>query len=77
MKFRLLLSFIVLFSLGLLATPTSAAGFTDIGDTHRAKDEIYFLSTGQIVNGSNGYFYPDREVTRAEAAAMIGRSIES
>lgn len=75
MKFRLLLSFIVLFSLGLLATPTSAAGFTDIGDTHRAKDEIYFLSTGQIANGSNGYFYPDREVTRAEAAAMIGRSL--
>jgi N-acetylmuramoyl-L-alanine amidase len=77
MKLRILLSFGVILFLGMFASSVSAAGFKDIGDTHRAKDEIYFLSEGNIVNGSSdGSFYPDKEVTRAEAAAMIGRALQ-
>jgi N-acetylmuramoyl-L-alanine amidase len=76
MKLRLLLSLVVLLVFGCFSSSASAASFTDIGTTHRAKDEVYFLAIGNIVNGSNGYFYPDRKVTRAEAAAMIGRSIQ-
>ncbi|MFL8936307.1 N-acetylmuramoyl-L-alanine amidase [Rossellomorea oryzaecorticis] len=77
MKFRLLLSLVFFLGLGLFASSVSAATFSDIGNTHRAKAEVYFLSTGNIVKGSNdGYFYPDNLVTRAEAAAMIGRSLQ-
>jgi N-acetylmuramoyl-L-alanine amidase len=48
--------------------------FKDVGDSHRAKKEIYYLAEGKIINGdSKGYFQPDRAVTRAEATAMIGR----
>lgn len=51
--------------------------FLDIGTSHRAQKEIYYLAAGEIANGSlDGRFYPDRYVTRAEAAAMIGRSLD-
>ena len=74
------------FVLGVLAfllmlsfnqTNTNAAGtFADVGDLHRAKEEIYYLSQGKIVSGdANGYFRPSRQVTRGEAAAMIGRAL--
>ncbi|WP_257475177.1 N-acetylmuramoyl-L-alanine amidase [Bacillus sp. MCCB 382] len=56
---------------------TYASTFPDVGDSHRAKDEIYYLATGKIANGDqNGYFHPDKQVTRAEAAALIGRAIQ-
>jgi N-acetylmuramoyl-L-alanine amidase len=50
--------------------------FSDIGETHRAAKEIMYLSAGKIANGDpSGKFFPDRLVTRAEAAAMIGRTL--
>lgn len=50
--------------------------FKDIGDTHRAKDEIAYLVDKGIVNGyGKGEFRPSRQVTRAEAAAMLGRAL--
>ncbi|RDI39982.1 N-acetylmuramoyl-L-alanine amidase [Falsibacillus pallidus] len=59
------------------AAPAGAQTFVDVGDSHRAKMEINYLATGQIVNGSlDGHFYPDKQVTRAEAAAMIGRTLQ-
>ncbi|RLQ96895.1 hypothetical protein D9X91_06980 [Falsibacillus albus] len=61
----------------MFSTQAGAATFSDVGDTHRAKDEIYYLATGKIANGEkDGHFYPDRQVTRAEAAAMIGRTLQ-
>ncbi|MGG3160595.1 N-acetylmuramoyl-L-alanine amidase [Geobacillus stearothermophilus] len=54
----------------------AAPYFYDVGTTHRAKDEIYYLAEGKIVLGSlSGYFYPANYVTRAEAAAIIGRTL--
>ena len=49
--------------------------YSDISSSHRAYKEIMYLSQGEIVLGSNNYYYPNREVTRAEAAAMLGRAL--
>lgn len=70
----------VIFCLIMSVIPSVHAAsitFNDIGDTHRAKDEIYYLAEGKIVTGTtDGNYQPDRNVTRAEAAAMIGRAIQ-
>lgn len=51
--------------------------FTDIGSTHRAQAEIYYLVDQGVVSGiSSTLFAPDREVTRGEAAAMLGRALK-
>lgn len=50
--------------------------FTDVGTTHRAQEEIYYLNDKGIVNGvTSTRFAPDNNVTRAEAAIMLGRAI--
>lgn len=77
-KFWLFSLFAALFiGLGL---PTSQAfastNFSDIGDTYRAKNEIYYLVEGGIANGiSTTAFSPSTEVTRGQAAAMLGRAL--
>jgi N-acetylmuramoyl-L-alanine amidase len=73
--------FVFVILLALMFLPFSetnseaAESFGDVGTSHRAYKEINYLSQGNIVTGSNGYFYPNREVTRAEAAAMLGRAL--
>ena len=50
--------------------------FSDVGTTHRAQAEIYYLVQGGIVSGvTTTQYAPDRLVTRAEAAALLGRSL--
>ncbi|MDX1806161.1 MAG: N-acetylmuramoyl-L-alanine amidase [Paenisporosarcina sp.] len=50
--------------------------FSDVGTTHRAQAEIYYLVKGGIAGGvSSSQFVPDKQVTRGEAAAMIGRAL--
>ncbi|MDF0726040.1 N-acetylmuramoyl-L-alanine amidase [Cytobacillus sp. S13-E01] len=53
----------------------SVPSFIDLPANHRVYTEVTYLASGKIVSGSNGYFLPDRFVTRAEAAAMFGRSL--
>lgn len=54
----------------------AAGTFVDVGTTHRAQLEINYLAEGGIVTGDNaGKYNPDKVVTRAEAAAMIGRAV--
>lgn len=54
----------------------AATTFDDVGTTYRAAKEIYFLAEGKIVYGDlSGNFAIDKVVTRAEAAAMIGRAL--
>lgn len=53
----------------------AAVSFYDLDNTHRAYPEVSYLAGGNIVNGTGGYFYPNREVTRAEAATMLGRAL--
>ncbi|WP_083256197.1 family 10 glycosylhydrolase [Domibacillus iocasae] len=54
----------------------SAGLFYDLPAAHRAYKEIAYLAQGAIATGDeNRYFHPGKSVTRAEAAAMIGRSL--
>jgi N-acetylmuramoyl-L-alanine amidase len=79
MRKGVFVAFCLLLVVGLIipASHTSAASyFYDVGTTHRAAKEIYYLAKGKIVQGSlSGYFYPYKNVTRAEAAAIIGRTL--
>ena len=60
---------------GITDLPTPGL-FNDISSKHRAYKEITYLAQGDIVSGdTNGYYNPDRQVTRTEAMAMIGRSL--
>ncbi|WP_050615945.1 family 10 glycosylhydrolase [Bacillus testis] len=50
--------------------------FKDISSLHRAYKEIAYLTKGNIIYGDEkGYFNPSQQVTRADAAAMIGRTL--
>lgn len=53
-----------------------ALRFGDLTSSYRAYKEISYLSVGKIVQGDKGRFMPDKQVTRAEAAAMIGRTLQ-
>lgn len=54
----------------------AAANFTDVGTTHRAQAEIYYLVEGGITSGvSDTRFLPEQQVTRDQAAAMLGRTL--
>jgi len=72
-----LLAFILVVSIFAPMKSTSAnTSFSDVGTTHRAQAEIYYLVQGGIANGvSSTQFAPDKHVTRGEAAAMIGRAL--
>ncbi|MFC5604834.1 N-acetylmuramoyl-L-alanine amidase [Sporosarcina koreensis] len=74
-----LLSFLMIFSFDLF-TPKSASaasGFVDIPATHRAYKEISYLQQGNITTSDIvGKFDPDAPMTRAHAAAMIGKAIQ-
>ena len=70
--FSLLVTLVTPFGQATKASTT----FTDIGSTHRAQAEIYYLVDKGVANGiSSTLFAPDREVTRGEAAAMLGRAL--
>lgn len=74
-----LLSFLLIFSFELFTIkPASAAsGFVDIKSTHRAYKEITYLQQGNITTSDIFNLYePDAPMTRAHAAAMIGRAIQ-
>ncbi|WP_366161357.1 N-acetylmuramoyl-L-alanine amidase [Bacillus infantis] len=68
---------LALMMLPFFGTTSEAAGsFKDVGADYRAYKEIMYLAQGNIVTGSSdGYFSPNKEVTRAEAAAMLGRAL--
>ena len=59
-----------------MKSASANASFSDVGTTHRAQAEIYYLVQGGIAGGvSSSQFVPDKQVTRGEAAAMIGRAL--
>ncbi|WP_338449750.1 S-layer homology domain-containing protein [Niallia oryzisoli] len=71
-----LLSVVFIFSSSLFGLSAMAATFTDLPASHRFYEEITYLENKGIIGG-----YPDKtvrpeaEVTRAEAAIMIGRTL--
>lgn len=57
--------------------PGQAMAFDDVPSSHSAQKEIEYLKVGEIISGtSDGKFLPNNNVTRAQAAAMIGRALQ-
>ncbi|WP_162287884.1 S-layer homology domain-containing protein [Indiicoccus explosivorum] len=74
-KFLAVLVVLLVFS-GTLASTSSAAGFPDVNEDDRFYDEIMYLTGESIINGfPDGTFQPKGDVTRAQAAIMIGRAL--
>lgn len=72
------LAFLVVVTTLLVSGHMSSAttSFKDINTSYRAYNEIVYLGTADIVSGdTKGNFQPNRNVTRAEAVAMLGRAI--
>lgn len=68
-----------LFGYGLIQAPTktTTTAFPDVKKGAWYDEEINYLYNEGIVSGyENGYFYPNRQVTRAEAITMIGRALQ-
>jgi hypothetical protein len=55
---------------------TEEKDFADNNIAPWAKSSIHLLQSYKIVEGQNNFFYPKREVTRAEAAVMIYRLLD-
>ncbi|MFK2827257.1 S-layer homology domain-containing protein [Bacillus sp. B190/17] len=70
-----ILSFLL--TLGLFVPFVSADSFNDLSTNHRFFKEVDYLATKAIISGyTDGRFGPDEKVTRAAAAAMIGRALK-
>lgn len=66
-------------TLGLEADPATPNPFADVPPGHWAEEYIrvlweYGLITGEVVDGQR-YFYPNRTISRAEAATILGRTL--
>ncbi len=69
----------VLLTSGLLGSKVEAAenDFKDVPNTYGFYEEIDYLADEAIVEGTkDGYYLPEKTVTRAEAAVMIGRALD-
>ncbi|MED0658632.1 N-acetylmuramoyl-L-alanine amidase [Bacillus smithii] len=75
--FLLAIAFLLFIPLFGVKQAAAATYFTDVGTTHRAAEEINYLAEKGIVTGTADHrFLPEKTVTRAEAAAMIGRALK-
>ncbi|WP_309088557.1 N-acetylmuramoyl-L-alanine amidase [Domibacillus sp.] len=65
----------LILSMAGFGLPAQAAEFVDVPS--RAAKEVNYLAEGKIANGSSAtVFGADKTVTRAEAAAFIGRALQ-
>ena len=56
----------------LFAIVSERVEFTDVGETHWAKEFIYYLANRGIVSGvGGGRFEPNRSITRAEFVKIL------
>ncbi|WP_025785855.1 S-layer homology domain-containing protein [Sporosarcina sp. D27] len=78
MKKLLMTVAILVGSLVVSMQPAAAAvSFPDVPASNRFHDEIQFLVNQEIISGyPDGSFQPKRNVTRGEAAIMIGRALD-
>lgn len=66
----------VIFTVILIVTFSQHASASDI-DNHWAKSPFLdYLIQENIMDAENGNYYPDREITRAEFASFIARSLD-
>ena len=68
---RILALCLALCMLASLFVIPSAAEYSDVADSHWAKKAIEKWSGYGIINGSDGKFYPDQNITRAEMAVIL------
>ncbi|MDP4110328.1 MAG: S-layer homology domain-containing protein, partial [Bacillota bacterium] len=61
--------------LGLDGSGLSTA-FSDVKDGSWYKNAVAAAYERKIIEGSNGFFYPDRKITREEMAVMISRAVK-
>ncbi len=59
---------------GIYALVQSSQTFSDTAK-HWSRNDVNDMASRLIVNGEQGQFFPDREVTRAEFAAMLVRAL--
>ncbi|OLN21487.1 hypothetical protein BTO30_14610 [Domibacillus antri] len=60
----------------LISAEAASASFKDVPDSYYAKEEIAALMEKGMINGfTDGTFRPSQEVTRAEFAAFVARSL--
>ncbi|MCM3756293.1 S-layer homology domain-containing protein [Sporosarcina aquimarina] len=78
MKKLLMTVAILVGSLVVSLQPAAAAvSFPDVPASNRFHEEIQFLVNQEIISGyQDGSFQPKRNVTRGEAAIMIGRALD-
>jgi hypothetical protein len=50
--------------------------FKDIPTTYKFYDDIAAVADENIIKGNNNYFYPNRNLTRAEMAAILSRAYQ-
>lgn len=68
---------LLLISLLPMITASAATTYTDITPTFRAYKEINYLSTGNMISTDDpNLFEPDKPMTRAHAAVMIGKALQ-
>lgn len=66
----------ILFFSSFNIAPSSATGFPDVKDSNRFHKEIqYLLGEGVIAGFKDGHFRPKENVTRGQAAIMIGKAL--
>ncbi|WP_052461855.1 S-layer homology domain-containing protein [Sporosarcina koreensis] len=77
MKRILTLAAAAVCALTIAVQPAAAASFPDVPKANRFNDEIQYLTGQKIISGyTNGSFQPKKNVSRAEAAIMIGRMLD-
>ncbi|MBB6444482.1 S-layer homology domain-containing protein [Bacillus benzoevorans] len=75
-RFFSLFIILLIFFLAVPMTGLASGTFRDVSKTYTFYKEVEFLSSKQIITGfQGGIFRPDVQVTRAEAAIMIGRAL--
>jgi carboxyl-terminal processing protease len=71
-KAKKIQSFLTIFALIGTFTPTiTLASFKDVNENHPQYESISDLENQGIINGYNGFFMPDKLITRAELLKMI------
>ncbi|MBQ7897570.1 MAG: S-layer homology domain-containing protein [Clostridia bacterium] len=58
----------------ILLSPTVLAGFIDMPDNWSTA-ALQSAADRGLMNGSNGYIYPDKSLTRAELATILNRAL--
>jgi hypothetical protein len=70
-----MISLCIIFLLGSYSPTASATAFKDVARQHWAYHDIKFLTEKNVIKGSEGSFFPNKILTRLDAAIMLGRAM--